>query len=173
MISDLINWFLKCNFHNETFFNQVWKQFWFFVNTFSKVTFSHQNSLKHKFYLTIQLGKALYLKKKWPLNKCPSSNNCKALTREYYRTKYIHMYNKSTTVQACSYTMRNVSETREKSSEPLTSLVIYTLIAKYVFIIWCKKYLKLLISTQVPLESYLFCHVHGRKVWKNEILHFC
>lgn len=98
-------------------------------------TFSHQNSLKHKFYLTIQLGKALYFKKKWPLNKCPSSNNCKALTREYYRTKYIHMYNKSTTVQACSYTMRNVSETREKSSEPLTSLVIYTLIAKYVFII--------------------------------------
>lgn len=123
--------------------------------------------------LTIQLGKALYFKKKWPLNKCPSSNNCKALTREYYRTKYIHMYNKSTTVQACSYTMRNVSETREKSSEPLTSLVIYTLIAKYVFIIWCKKYLKLLISTQVPLESYLLCHVHWRKVWKNEILHFC
>lgn len=144
-----------------------------FCHTFSKVTFSHQNSLKHKFYLTIQLGKALYFKKEWPLNKCPSSNNCKALTREYYRTKYIHMYNKSTTVQACSYTMRNVSETREKSSEPLTSLVIYTLIAKYVFIIWCKKYLKPLISTQVPLESYLLCHVHWRKVWKNEILHFC
>lgn len=35
-----------------------------FCHTFSKVTFSHQNSLKHKFYLTIQLGKALYFKKK-------------------------------------------------------------------------------------------------------------
>lgn len=38
-----------------------------FCHTFSKVTFSHQNYLKHKFYLTIQLGKALYFKKSGPL----------------------------------------------------------------------------------------------------------